>query len=188
METGGMKRKLKLALVGILVMMIIILVAMIGLSYVFNLRGTIFYDPTREVPSGYYHNVVHRVPHWTQLDDLLTNMPIPNYYKKGVFDCSERSAYVEWYLENHGVYARIVVGFAQPFLGEGGNHAWVEAYTTEGWVMIETSERGLFGGVYVHRYGSLLTTYQPMHIFNDIYDAVRYYGSIDEWDWWNVVT
>ena len=30
-------------------------------------------------------------------------------------------------------------------------------------------------------YGSFLTTYQPMHIFDDIYDAVRYYGSVNEW-------
>jgi hypothetical protein len=153
-----------------------------------NWSGSPFYDPVREIPSGYYRNVVHRYPHWTQLDDLLNDMPIPNYYKENVFDCSERSAYVEWYLENHGVYARIVVGFAEPFLEEGNYHAWVEAYTTEGWIMIETSERGLFGGVYVHRYGTFLTSYQPMFRFDNIYNVVRHDRSVDEWDWWNVIS
>jgi len=121
-------------------------------------------------------------------------MPIPNYYKEGVFDCSERSAYVEWYLENHGIPARIVVGYAKPFLGEGGNHAWVEAYVKAGiygygWVRIETSEMSLFGGVYIHTltiFDALFTEYEPKIYFEDIYEAVRYYRSTIEWDWWNV--
>jgi hypothetical protein len=138
----------------------------------------------------------HVIVQLSELDDILEHMPIPDYYKENVFDCSERSAFVEWYLENIGISARIVVGYAKPFLSEGENHAWVEAYVQAGvygygWALIETSGIGLFGQVLkpyvVNIVESLFIEYQPRMRFENIYEAVQYYGSIEEWDWWNVV-
>jgi hypothetical protein len=34
---------------------------------------------------------------------------------------------------------------------------------------------------------SLFIKYQPRIRFENIYEAVQYYGSTEEWDWWNVV-
>jgi len=71
------------------------------------------------------------------------------YYKKGVCDCSDLSAYMEWWLECHGVHAYIVEGNQLPFeisIGnrtyveeEGGLHSWVEAELEGQTIMIEST-------------------------------------------------
>lgn len=48
-------------------------------------------------------------------------------YQEDVFDCSEMSAYLEWYLENEGWHTIIVVGDS-PF--GAGRHAWLLVETS----------------------------------------------------------
>ncbi|MHC1566938.1 MAG: hypothetical protein ACXQTD_04275 [Candidatus Syntropharchaeia archaeon] len=102
---------------------------------------------------------------------------MPHPYEKSVFDCSEMSAYTEWYLENHGFRADIVVNRFPT-----GNHAYVIAYVDGGVYPIETTTEPLH--FYTNSSYCLYIHYKKR--FETIYDAVDYAG-IDEWDWWAVV-
>ena len=63
------------------------------------------------------------------LDDELDGIRWIKPYQEGVFDCSDMSAYLEWYLENEGWHAKIVLGDS---LSGSGKHAWLLVETSEG--------------------------------------------------------
>ena len=66
------------------------------------------------------------------LSDELNGLEWMHPYEADVFDCSEMSACLEWYLENKGWHAKIVVGDT-PF--GTGRHAWLLVETSVGHYM-----------------------------------------------------
>lgn len=63
------------------------------------------------------------------LEDELDGLEWTEPYQEGVFDCSEMSACLEWFLENGGWHVKIYVGDS-PF--SSGKHAWLIVETSEG--------------------------------------------------------
>ena len=63
------------------------------------------------------------------LDDELDGLEWTEPYQAGVFDCSEMSACLEWFLENKGWHVKIYQGDS-PF--GSGTHAWLIVETSEG--------------------------------------------------------
>jgi len=110
------------------------------------------------------------------LDDDLYGYEWIDPYQRGVFDCSEMSAYMEWELENMGWHAKIVVGDS-PF--GSGRHAWLLVETSEGKYMpIEptTIEIVWWDDPYYDDY------WEYDRSFETIQDALAY--SETEFDWW----
>ena len=110
------------------------------------------------------------------LEDDLYGLEWLYPYEGDVFDCSEMSAYLEWYLEGEGWNTLIIVGDA-PF--GGGYHAWLLVETSEGHYMpVESTtieivwwEDPYFDNYFIYDY-----------TFETILDAVAY--SETEFDWW----
>jgi len=97
-------------------------------------------------------------------------------YIKGVFDCSEMSAYVEWKLENEGYHTYMVCGEA-PW--GGGHHAWLLVETSAGHYMpVEATTYDLvkWDNPYFDNY------FEYDHKFETIQDALEY--NYEEYDWW----
>lgn len=110
------------------------------------------------------------------LDDELYGFEWCEQYEEGVFDCSEMSAYLEWYLENEGWHTKIVVGDS-PF--GSGRHAWLLVETSEGKYMpVEATSVTVvwwsdpnFDNYWIYDYK-----------FETIQDAIAWNES--EFDWW----
>ncbi len=114
-----------------------------------------------------------------ELSRFLKHLTIPHRYKKNVFDCSEISAFIEWALENAGFHAEIAVGSRY-----GVGHAWVIVKLPNGsecYVDFRCCNNSC-RPVIVSKKG-----YRVYMVFETIYDAVRAYGGVGEWDWWNVL-
>jgi hypothetical protein len=89
-------------------------------------------------------------------------------YTNNVFDCSERAAFIEYYLENEGFNTSIV-----------GNedHAWCVVEVEPGkWVNVECSCSPPAIGKAPDRY---------VIYYENIYEAME--ATPDEFDWWNAV-
>jgi len=111
------------------------------------------------------------------LETIVNQVEWSRPYEEDVFDCSEMSAYMERYLENHGFNAIILVG--DPF--GLGSHAWVLAETGESEYMpVEaTAPRVvLWGEENFEHYFEYNREYQT------IYDAID--DNSAQYDWWVV--
>jgi len=112
------------------------------------------------------------------LDEYLDRWEwIEGTYVKGVFDCSEMSAYMEWRLENEG-YNTVIVCGESPW--GGGYHAWLLVETSEGAYMpVEATEFDVvwWSDAYFDNY------FEYDHLFENIHEALDY--SYNEFDWWN---
>ena len=98
-------------------------------------------------------------------------------YTKGVFDCSEMSAYIEWRLENEGYHTKIVVG--QSPSNRNVKHAWLLVETSLGRYMpVEATRFDLIK--WDNPYFDLYFEYD--HSFETISDALDY--DYDGFDWW----
>ena len=110
------------------------------------------------------------------LEDELTGLEWIKPYEEGVFDCSEMSAYLEWYLENEGWNAIIIAGDS-PF--GSGYHAWLLVETsTDQYMPVESTNIEIvwwddpyFDNYWIYDYE-----------FETIDDALAY--SETEFDWW----
>ena len=110
------------------------------------------------------------------LEDELYGIEWLYPYEENVFDCSEMSAVIEWYLENEGWNAIIAAG-ETPW--DGGAHAWVLVETSEGHYMpVESTtieivwwEDPYFDNYFIYDYD-----------FETIQEAIDFYES--EFDWW----
>lgn len=98
-------------------------------------------------------------------------------YKAGIFDCSEMSAFLEWYLENKGWHTKIKVGKSVD--GSGGRHAWLLVETRKGKYMpVEATQWSI--------------VYWDNPFFENYFDAERNFETIQEaleysptgFDWW----
>ena len=110
------------------------------------------------------------------LDHIKSEVDFEDVYKINIFDCSEMSAYVEYYFENVGYDADILRGEAGTF---GLRHAWVTVNRDGGITMIEPTSLTVITGTDAGQYYANDT-------FEDIYalEADNPQG-LNEWDWWN---
>jgi tetratricopeptide (TPR) repeat protein len=162
-----------------------------------------------KVPSGYYQSDKFRNHNNTleELESFLVNeFMLPRGYKVNEFDCSESAAYLEWALEDAGFNAYIAVGLA-PWNPKLGYHAWVIVITNDNRsVAIESTvltnkdfpQKGLVnllkylftskapGIVYYNENDPVSQNYYYHydHLYKDIYEAIRGYGSAEQWNWW----
>ena len=153
------------------------------------------------VPHSYYSasGFTHHSNTWDDLARFLTSeFELLKGCELDIFDCSEASAYLEWALENAGFNAEIVVGDfpSDPTLGR---HAWVIVYTTDYKVAIEATtltgknkyaylSLGRVPGV-IYGDDELITGWENYYggydnIYRNIYLAIRDFGTIQEWNWW----
>lgn len=113
------------------------------------------------------------------LRDELQGLEWTEPYQAGVFDCSEMSACLEWYLENAGWNATIVLGDT-PF-GEG-YHAWLLVETSiDHFTPVEctTIEIVWWDNPYFDNY--FIYDYR----FDTIHEAMSYFKY--EFDWWEIL-
>jgi len=127
-----------------------------------------------QVPHGYYST--NFFPEYQNtVEDLkafLSKLKIPHKYERGVFDCSEISAYVEWALEDAGFDAYIVLA---------EDHAWNMVKVAGATYYVDMSS----GKPYIFKSDKRYP--KIVKVFKNIYEAVDYYHSVKEWDWWSVV-
>jgi hypothetical protein len=133
------------------------------------------------------------------LETELRTLQLENYYQANESDCSEFSAFVEWWLEDHGVHAYIVEGriAAHPAIvvgnvvyeaDDGSPHAWVAAELEGDSLLIEST------GVYLVP-DELEPYYLEEHRFEDVQALVTSYREegydvqsvLREYDWWEVL-
>jgi hypothetical protein len=121
----------------------------------------------------------------------LNEFELPTGYVLNIFDCSESAAYLEWALENAGFDADIVTG-KTPW-NDDGYHAWVIVHNTDMTAAVEATvltggyPRKLSGNDGIVRAGDPgADNYYRRYdnSFKNIYLAVKGYGSINEWNWW----
>jgi hypothetical protein len=147
------------------------------------------FDPIRNIPDPYYRDTG---PNVTNRSELIHILPLlTGTYQEDYFDCSEMSAFMEWYLEGHGVDTVIVAGERnQPhnistrgfeYEKGAGDHAWIVANISGERVLIEPTLACIVPKSLEKYY---LADDKP---YNDIYDAVSASRSVEEYDWWTVV-
>ncbi len=164
--------------------MVIVPIAALSLLFVFH--G--IFDPVRDIPDPYYRDTGHNVADRSELIHILPLFT--DTYQEDYFDCSEMSAFIEWYLEGHGVDTVIVTGERnQPhnisaggfeYEKGAGDHAWIISNVSGGRVLIEPTLARVVPK-------SLERYYFADNTYNDIYDVVGSSRSVVEYDWWTVV-
>jgi hypothetical protein len=162
------------------------IVPIAALSLLFIFHG--IFDPVRDIPDPYYRDTGHNVTNRSKLIQILPLLK--DTYQEDCFDCSEMSAFMEWYLEGHGVDTVIVTGERnQPrnisvggfeYEKGAGDHAWIVANVSGESVLIEPTLARVVPK-------SLERYYIADKTYNDIYDAVGSSRSVEEYDWWTVV-
>jgi len=130
----------------------------------------------------YYNNAPRVSYDLDQIEKLLIEIvcqvPWESQYKAGVFDCSEKSAYLEYVFERHGYTAEIT---------QGEGHAWVLVYNDVAscWLPIESTLP--------------VGTLTPHHPYTPTiggivecsftlqwrYEDIHHVKVISEYDWWN---
>lgn len=165
------------------------IVALVAISLTLFVLQEVF-DPTREIPDPYYRSLGHG-QNVTSGSELMQILPLLNdTYQEDLFDCSEMAAFIEWYLEGHGVDTVIVTGkHDQPYnvsiggfeyTNNSGDHAWVVANLSERRILVEPTLARIVPE-------ALEQYYSPDGAYDDIYDMVGSSRSADEYDWWTVV-
>ena len=164
--------------------MTIVPIAVLSLLFVFH--G--IFDPVRDIPDPYYRDTGHNVTNRSELIHILPRLT--DTYQENYFDCSEMSAFMEWYLEGHGVDTVIVTGERnQPhnisaggfeYEKGAGDHAWIISNVSGERILIEPTLARVVPK-------SLESYYLADNTYNDIYDVVESSRSVKEYDWWAVV-
>ena len=99
-------------------------------------------------------------------------------YKANIFDCSEMSALLEWYLENEGFHTAIILGEMPD--DSGGKHSWLLVETSaEKYMPVEATQMSVvsWDSPYFDNYFD----YGLME-FETIQEAIEYAPT--EFDWW----
>lgn len=137
-----------------------------------------------QIPHGYYSTNFFP-DHRNTLEDLKKflnrEFKVPHKYEKNVFDCSEISAYTEWALEDAGFDAYIVLGEVDFGSNNKGTHAWNMVKVGGATYYIDASS----GKPYLFKSDDRYL--RVIDVFKNIYEAVKNYGRVDEFDWWNIV-
>ena len=112
---------------------------------------------------------------------------MPHKYERGVFDYSEKAAYVQWFLANRGFNASTC---------EGGRNSWVVVTINDTQVSIETAENSTgsficgdrFVVIFVQGNDPIIQPDpdaiipEPSVVYDNIYKAAKNNGR--EHDWW----
>lgn len=106
-------------------------------------------------------------------------------YKENVYDCSNMSAQLQWFLEANDIKAKIIVG--KPDWAKT-THAWVFAYGDFGKIAIEATTQKIVYDGGLHLFSTVDTSYyDDKNIYNQ-YDSI--FGIPDdekaEFEWWNI--
>jgi len=146
---------------------IILIIAISGLNY--EDKEKYYYNS--EIPEDYY---IRSNTNWGNLGcyglEKLVQNGFVTPYQEDEFDCSEMSAYMEWYLEKYGFNASICT--SQHFEGSKG-HAWVMVDTKDGVVYIEATAKNNL----IRRDGDYT---RPEKVYESIYEI----RNVEEFDWW----
>lgn len=142
-----------------------------------------------DVPEPYYTAQQNDSIGLNDLYVALRDIEMPHKYERGVFDCSERAAYIEWFLTNRGFNTSIYAG---------GRHCWVIVTINGTQVTIETDENST--GSFVRGDGFVViftpdgepiiqpdpgaSIPKPSVVYDNIYEAAKNNGR--EYDWWTV--
>lgn len=102
----------------------------------------------------------------SSLTSLVGNSRFAIPYEYGVFDCSEMSAYLDWFLKGHGFKSSICVDRI-PSFGTGG-HAWLK---------VEVTTKAGNKTVYVEATSTPIRVYE-----SDMIGYSRYANVTDEFD------
>ena len=142
-----------------------------------------------DVPEPYYTAQQNDSLEMNDLDVSLRDLKMPHRYEKNVFDCSEKAAYVEWFLSNKGFNVSIC---------EGNCHSWVVVMINGTSVAIETDENATssfvrgdgFVVIFMQDGDPVIhpdpnaSIPQPSVVYDDIYEAAKTNGR--EYNWWAV--
>jgi len=112
------------------------------------------------------------------LEECLDRTWKEGLYKANVFDCSEMSAFLEWYLENEGWHTKIMTGKAPD--GSGLDHAWLMVETSEsGYMPVEATAWAIvyWDNPYFENYFEY-----PVGEFETIQEVMEY--APEEFNWW----
>ena len=120
------------------------------------------------IPEPYYLDVEKGKRTIRELESVLEEINMPHGYKESIFDCSEMSAYTEWFLENRGFDTAICANRTQ-------QHAWISVSLDATNVNCEC-----IPPIYITDADSY--SHREV-VYADIYDALE--GECPrEWDWW----
>jgi hypothetical protein len=160
-------------------------------------RSRILNDTIKKIPplAKCYSQIKSKETLMSELRLLDTQ----EYYEENICDCSEMSAYLEWWLESHGVHAYIITGSILPhpkiYSGryeyrpsEGGSHAWVEAEIKGENFGIESTDLLIITD-------ELKPYYEEENRFENLEELLRYdyeegydiQSAYDEFNWWDVL-
>ena len=142
-----------------------------------------------DVPEPYYTVQQNDSLELNDLDVSLRDLKMPHKYEKNVFDCSEKAAYVEWFLSNRGFNVSIY---------EEYRHSWVVVTINCTPIAIEAEENATSsfvrgdGFVIIFVEGGDPVIYpdpgasipEPSVVYGAIYEAAKNNGH--EYDWWTV--
>jgi hypothetical protein len=141
-------------------------------------------EENRKIPSPYYDLLRPKLPSGNKFFDLMKirglEMSLEGMeWRNPAFNCSEKSAYLERYLENRGFNAKIVMG-SFPIENVTAERTWVMVeVSNNSWLPIESVYPSLVSpkDKYFDNY------FKYSKEFKTIYDACRY--NYEEFDWWN---
>lgn len=128
---------------------------------------------THAIPDDYYNQTSS--PSNASIMNELRNWKWNREYEINVFDCSDMSAYLEYYLENRGFNTTICTG---------DHHAWILINIDDTEIAYETT-----GCYFVYNDPEY---YSPDKKYNTIYDLHEYYLGFyygqesfdEEYAWW----
>ena len=167
-----------------MIALVIIHISVLSLLFAFH---NIF-DPVRDIPDPYYRDPG---PYVNNRSELIHILPLlTDTYQEDYFDCSEMSAFMEWYLEGHGVDTIIVTGVRnQPYNISAGGFEYEKGAGAHAWIVSNVSGERILIEPTLARVvpKSLEIYYITDKTYNNIYDAVRSGRSVGEYDWWTVV-
>jgi len=130
------------------------------------------------INDGIYYDDIERTDNFEELCKLVEFHCCPLEYEIDVTDCSEMSAYWEWYLENKGYH----VLFVWSTHIVGSNHMWLLVETDRGYIPIETAW-GQHAAILEEPFYS--ENYFEGYTCDTIYELIKVFG-ISEVDWWNL--
>lgn len=115
------------------------------------------------------------------LKDFKHLMP----YKENVYDCSNMSSHLQWFLEANGIKAQIVIG--KPSWAKTV-HAWVFAYGNFGKIAIEAVTQEIIFNGGLHLFSKSDKSYYDYTNINVQYNSIFDIPDIEksEYEWWNI--
>lgn len=135
------------------------------------------------------------------LEKHLKLFRLERFYEVDINDCSELSAYMAWWLENHGIHAYIVLGEIEPHpeivfenkhLNRRYSYPEQKEAVPHAWVLIEDGRFIECTGVYIVPQ-ELKPYYKKELVFEDLNELLFYHSKkgynvtevLSEYNWWD---